>query len=119
MKVNIFGLGYVGCVTSACLASRGFEIIGVDPDVNKTSLINQSRSPLIEPGLEDLIKAGVLSGRLRATNDVTELGDVSIICVGTPSNDNGSLGLKYVTRVAERLGDLLRKHRGYHVVNVR
>ncbi len=119
MKVNIFGMGYVGCVTSACLASRGFEVIGVDPDSNKTSLLNQSRSPLIEPGLEDLIKEGVSSGRLRATNDVAELGDISIICVGTPSNANGSLGLDYVTRVATRLGDLLRAHQGYHVVNVR
>jgi GDP-mannose 6-dehydrogenase len=119
MKVNIFGMGYVGCVTSACLASRGFEVIGVDPDANKTSLINQSRSPLVEPRLEDLIKEGVSSGCLRATNDIAELGDISIICVGTPSNANGSLGLDYVTRVAAQLGDLLRSHKGYHVVNVR
>lgn len=119
MKVNIFGLGYVGCVTSACLASRGFEVIGVDPDVNKTTVLNQSRSPLIEPQLEQLIKEGVASGRLRAVNDITELGDISIICVGTPSNANGSLGLDYVTRVACRLGELLKTHQGYHVVNVR
>jgi GDP-mannose 6-dehydrogenase len=119
MQVTVFGMGYVGCVTSACLASLGHRVVGVDLDPNKVALINQSRSPLIEPGLEALIKEGVASGRLSATSDVTELGDISIICVGTPSNANGSLGLDYVTRVVARLGDLLRARQGYHVVNVR
>ena len=98
----------------------GFEIIGVDPDVNKTSLINDSRSPLIEPRLEELIKAGVgprggFAPCTRFPNWVIS----PIICVGTPSNPNGSLGLDYVTRVATRLGELLRFTQGYHVVNVR
>jgi GDP-mannose 6-dehydrogenase len=112
-------MGYVGCVTSACLASLGHRVVGVDLDPNKVALINQGRSPLIEPGLDDLIKEGMSSGRLRAVQDVTELGEISIICVGTPSNTNGSLGLDYVTRVVARIGDLLRAHQGYHVVNVR
>jgi GDP-mannose 6-dehydrogenase len=119
MQITVFGMGYVGCVTSACLASLGHRVVGVDLDPNKIAVINQSHSPLIEPGLEELIKEGISSGRLRATNEVTQLGDISIICVGTPSNANGSLCLDYVTRVAERIGDLLRHNNSYHVVNVR
>lgn len=80
MKVTIFGLGYVGCVTSACLANCGHEIIGVDVDSNKTALLNSGHSPLIEPGLDELIGKGVASGRLRAVENVSDLGDVSIIC---------------------------------------
>jgi GDP-mannose 6-dehydrogenase len=94
-------------------------VTGVDVNSNKAGLINEGRSPLIEPGLDELLKQGVASGRLRAATDAADLGDVSIICVGTPSNPNGSLCLDYVTRVAARLGELLRAHQGYHVVNVR
>ena len=119
MKVTIFGLGYVGCVTSACLADCGHEVTGVDVDSNKTSLLNSGRSPLIEPGLDALITKGASSKRLSAQTEINELGDVSIICVGTPSNANGSLCLDHVKRVAARLGDLLRDRQTYHVVNVR
>jgi len=112
-------MGYVGCVTSACLAQLGHDVTGMDTDPNKVALVNSGQSPLIEPGLDKLLKQGVASGRLRATNDAADLGDVSIVCVGTPSNSNGSLCLDYVTRVAARLGELLRAHQGYHVVNVR
>ena len=119
MRVCIFGLGYVGCVTSACLAARGHDVTGVDVDPNKVALMNEGRSPLIEPGLEELIKAGVSAQRLRARQQATDLGDVCIICVGTPSNSNGSLGLDYVIRVAHAIGDLLKTRDTYHVVNVR
>jgi GDP-mannose 6-dehydrogenase len=119
MKITVFGLGYVGCVTSACLASLGHRVTGVDLDANKVGLINKSLSPLIEPGLEDLLRQVVSSGHLSAASEVPVLGDVSIICVGTPSNANGSLCLDYVIRVAERIGDLLRNNNSYHVVNVR
>src|ERR1700761_6363384 len=104
MKVTVCGLGYVGCVTSACLAQIGHDVTGVDTDANKVALLNEGRSPLIEPGLEDLIKAGVNAGRLRASNTLTDLGDVCIICVGTPSNANGSLCLDYVRRVVASIG---------------
>lgn len=119
MQVTVYGMGYVGCVTSACMAALGHDVTGVDTESHKIALINESRSPLIEPGLEELLKEGVAAGRLRATDKPGKMGDVSIICVGTPSNANGSLCLDYVTRVATQLGERLRDHDGYHVVNVR
>jgi GDP-mannose 6-dehydrogenase len=119
MKVTIFGMGYVGCVTAACLANHGHDVTGVDVDRNKVEMINNSQSPIIEPGLLDIIQKGVKAGKLCATRETTALGDVSLICVGTPSNDNGSLGLQQILRVVERIGELLRNSNGYHVVTIR
>jgi GDP-mannose 6-dehydrogenase len=119
MKVTIFGLGYVGCVTSACLADLGHEITGIDVDVNKVALINSGRSPLIEPGLDDIILKGIAARRLNAAQEFDDLGDISFISVGTPSNPNGSLCLDHVVRVCTRIGDALKTKQGYHVVNVR
>jgi len=119
MHITVFGLGYVGCVTSSCLAQLGHDVTGVDTDAKKVELVNDGRSPLIEPGLEELIRAQIAEKRLRACQTVESLGEVCIICVGTPSNPNGSLCLDYVLRVVASIGDLLRESSAYHVVNVR
>jgi len=119
MKVTVFGLGYVGSVTAACLANQGHDVTGVDVDPTKIELINQSRSPIIEPGLEEVIKDVVRAGKLRAAMESTALGDICLVCVGTPSNENGSLNLEHVLRVVSHLGALLKETDSYHVVNIR
>lgn len=121
MKLSIFGLGYVGCVSAACLARRG-EVIGVDVNPVKVEMINEGRSPIVEAGVAELIAEGVGVRRLRATTDALDAvlnSDISLVCVGTPSNDNGSLNLKYVERVCEEIGRALRDKKERHLVIIR
>ncbi|HEX6033252.1 MAG TPA: nucleotide sugar dehydrogenase, partial [Anaerolineales bacterium] len=120
--VSVFGLGYVGCVLAACLAERGHNVIGVDVNAMKVEMLNRGESPLIEPGLGELIHKNVSENRLRATSDSEWAilnSDISFICVGTPSNANGSLNTEYVTRVCEDIGSALSKKDAYHTVVVR
>jgi GDP-mannose 6-dehydrogenase len=122
MKVIVWGLGYVGTVSAACLAQLGHEVIGVEPHAAKVEAINSGRSPIKEPNLDQLVSDGVASGRLRATQDgasVVPTADVSLICVGTPSAADGGQNLSYLRKVASEIGGGLRQAKQYHVVVVR
>jgi GDP-mannose 6-dehydrogenase len=122
MQISIFGLGYVGSVSAACLARNGHEVIGVDPDRCKVDLINQGASPIIEPGLRELLATLTPDGRLEATRDPDYAvlnSAISFICVGTPSNANGSLNLDDVRRVSEQIGNALAEKTEFHVVVAR
>ena len=122
MKISIFGMGYVGAVSAGCLANDGHEVIGVDPNQTKVDLINQGLTPIIEKDIGEMVAANAASGRLRATTDVGEAvrgSDISLICVGTPSQLNGNLDLSYVRRVCEEIGAALKQKDGFHVVVAR
>lgn len=122
MQVSIFGMGYVGAVCAACLADRGHGVIGVDIAQTKVDLINAGKSPIVEPGLEELLAAGIESGHLRATTDTRDAvlnSDLSMICVGTPSKKSGDLDLAYVEDVCREIGLVLRDKRARHTVVVR
>ncbi|MCF3648444.1 nucleotide sugar dehydrogenase [Synoicihabitans lomoniglobus] len=110
MKICIFGLGYVGSVTAACLTERGHHVIGVDPQLEKVNAINSGRSPIVEPFLEELLAAAKSAKRLSATSDVQSAiaaTDVSIVCVGTPSLESGGLDLRFVRQVCREIADAL------------
>ncbi len=122
MKISIFGLGYVGAVSAGCLATDGHEVVGVDPNKTKVDLINEGKTPIIEKDIGEMIAAAVAAGRLRATTDVRQAvmdTDISLICVGTPSQLNGNLDLSYVRRVCEEIGGALRDKSAFHVVVAR
>ncbi len=122
MRLSIFGLGYVGCVSAACFAERGHEVVGVDVNGLKVEIVNQGRSPVVEPGLQELIAASVEAGRLRAMTDpvvAVAATDLSMVCVGTPGNHNGSLDLSYVKRACRQIGEALEAKRRYHIVVIR
>jgi GDP-mannose 6-dehydrogenase len=122
MKVSVFGLGYVGCVSAASLAAGGHHVVGVDVNADKVAAVNAGRSPIVEPGLDELLARTVAEGTLRATADAADAiedTEVSLLCVGTPSRRNGSLDLTYLERVCEQIGRELRATPRYHVVVVR
>jgi GDP-mannose 6-dehydrogenase len=122
MRVSVFGLGYVGCVSAASFAGDGHDVVGVDVNADKVAAINEGRSPIVEPGLDELLSHCASQGRLRATTDTAEaVGDseVSLLCVGTPSHKNGSLDLSYLENVSEQVGAALRNKSAYHVVVIR
>ena len=122
MRVSVFGLGYVGCVSAASFAADGHEVVGVDVNPDKVAAVNRGQSPIVEPGLQEMLEHGCAEGRLRATTSTAEAiadSEVSLICVGTPSRRNGSLELTYLERVSDQIGAALRDRPAYHVVVVR
>lgn len=122
MKISIFGLGYVGAVSAGCLATDGHEVIGVDPNRTKVELINQGTTPIIEKDIGEMIAATVKSGHLRATADVRDAvfgSDMSLICVGTPSQLNGNLDLSHVRKVCQEIGAAIAEKDTFHVVVAR
>src|SRR5579863_5843262 len=120
--ISIFGLGYVGTVTAACLAHQGNRVIGVDVSSSKVEALANGRSPILEPGISDLIASGHQAGRLRATDDSKQAildSEISILCVGTPGLRNGKLDLGHIGPVCQEIGEALRQKDAFHLVVVR
>jgi GDP-mannose 6-dehydrogenase len=122
MKISVFGLGYVGAVSCACLPELGHDVIGVDTNPSKVGMINAGQSPVVEDGIDELIGAAVRAGKLRATDDVTQavLGSqMSLISVATPSNPNYTPNLASVDAVIRSIGSVLRDKPGHHTIVLR
>ncbi|MEQ1579232.1 MAG: UDP-glucose/GDP-mannose dehydrogenase family protein [Steroidobacteraceae bacterium] len=122
MRVSIFGLGYVGAVSAACLAADGNDITGVDKNASKVALLNEGKPPIVEAGAGELIAKAHGEGRLRATTDAMQAiagSEISLVCVGTPSESNGSLDLRFVRNVCEEIGQAIGTLGRYHTVVIR
>lgn len=120
--ISVFGLGYVGAVTAGCLASKGFDVIGVDVNPLKAEMLGAGRAPVLEPGLDKLLAESFVAKRLRATTDSARAihdSEVSFVCVGTPNMRNGKLDLSSVHRGCEEVGKALRNRNGFHLVVLR
>lgn len=120
--VSVFGLGYVGCVTAACLADHGHDVTGVDLLETKVRLLNEGKATIVEEGIAELVRDVHAAGRLRATMSITEAvnsTDVSLICVGTPTLPNGSINLGHVERVCSEIGTALRDKATRHTIVIR
>jgi len=120
--VSVFGLGYVGSVTAACLAGKGHSVIGVDLSASKVEAVNAGRSPIVEPGMSELIAQAHNASRLRATADSAEAvmqTDITFLCVGTPSLRSGKLDLGHVEPVCREIGQALKHKDEFHLVVLR
>jgi len=122
LRISIFGLGYVGTVSAGCLAYDGHEVVGVDPLPTKVDLINRGQSPIIETDIGEILAATAKSARLRATSDPVQAireTELSFVCVGTPSQANGNLDLRYIRRICEQIGEALKTKTARHTVVIR
>ena len=118
-SVSVFGLGYVGCVSAACLASRGYRVVGVDVNPDKMESLRQGRCPVVEDDIGELTAEVVAAGNLVVTADARAAvldSDVSLVCVGTPSGAGGALSTRYLEEVTAQIGAALREKDGWHVV---
>lgn len=121
-RVAVLGLGYVGCVSAACLAHLGHTVFGIDKDEHKVKAINNRTAPFYERGLQELIEAGVDAGRLSASMSLDEalaVADVALICVGTPSERNGNLGLGQLHSICAEIAAVVRNRREPLIVAIR
>lgn len=121
-SISVFGLGYVGSVTAACLADMGNCVIGVDVNPAKVEVLNTGRSPVLEAGLSELVAKGYKACRLHATTDATVAvceSEISFVCVGTPNLRNGKPDLRSVERVCREIGQALRRKQDFHLVVLR
>src|SRR5207237_2185834 len=122
MKICVFGLGFVGAGSLACLARDGHDVIGVDVDHEKLQQIREGRTPVIEEGMVDLMANSVASGRVTVTDDASAAvngSDISFVCVGTPSAPNGSQDQRALLRVTRSIGRALRDKAKPHLVAFR
>lgn len=122
MKISVFGAGYVGTVSAACLANDGHEVVAVDTNAAKIQLLHDGQSPIVEAGVGELLAEASRAGRLSATGKAAEAitrSDVALVCVGTPSRSNGDLDLTYVRRVCEDIGQALQSREEYFSVVIR
>ena len=121
-SISVFGLGYVGTVTAACVASKGHKVIGVDLSPAKVEAMEAGRSPVVEPRVADLVSESHSAGLLRATSDSEDAvmnSEISFLCVGTPSLRNGKLDLGHIEPVCRKIGEVLKKKNGFHLVVLR
>lgn len=121
-RIVVVGLGYVGCVSVACLTASGHIVTGVDVDASKVELIARGVPTIVEPGLDVLMAEALGSGRLRATVDLDSAvseADVSLVTVGTPSRRDGELDLTHIFSVAQKIGYALRRSTAYHTIAIR
>ncbi|MFZ2799703.1 MAG: nucleotide sugar dehydrogenase [Syntrophorhabdus sp.] len=122
MRISIFGLGYVGFVSGLCLAESGHLVIGVDVNAQKVDMINNGVPPIVEQHVKEKLFAARQKGQIKAICDTTEAvnsTDLSLVCVGTPSLDNGDINLSYLKRVCRQIGEALKKKQAFHVVVIR
>lgn len=121
-KIAVLGLGYVGCVSAACLAQLGYSVTGIDRDEHKVRSVLTGRAPFYEPGLEDLVRANAAAGRLTASSSLQDGirdADVALVCVGTPSERNGNLGLDQLRRVVAEIAESLDDRSKPFIVAIR
>ena len=122
MNISVFGLGYVGAVSCACFAKLGHQVTGVDVNEQKVNLILEGKSPIVEKDLDEYVAEGIEKGTITATTDVRTAiqdTDISIVCVGTPSQINGNIDLTYIYKVCTEIGEVLKDKDSFHTVVIR
>src|SRR5579872_407508 len=121
-SIAVFGLGYVGCVTAACLAKLGHRVYGIDKDETKVTNVLGAKAPFYEPGLDEVVRETVAAGRLTASKELQpslDQADIALICVGTPSARNGNLSLEQLERVLGEIGQNIGERRRPLILAIR